>query len=87
MKLANGFLTHSTKGEHFIISAGETDFSGIVKNNSTAAFIAECLTKDTTESEIVDRIMAEYSGVTREVAEKDVAGVNDKLRSIGAIED
>ena len=70
-----------------MISAGGTNFSGLVKNNSTAAFIVECLKKDTTVSEIVDRIMAEYSGAERSVVEKDVEGVIKKLRSIGAVQD
>ena len=70
-----------------MISAGGTNFSGLVKNNSTAAFIVECLKKETTVSEIVDRIMAEYSGAERSVVEKDVEGVIKKLRSIGAVQD
>ena len=70
-----------------MISAGGTNFSGLVKNNSTAAFIVECLKKETTVSEIVDRIMAEYSGAERSIVEKDVEGVIKKLRSIGAVQD
>ena len=49
MKLNPKFLTHETKGEHYIISTGDTRFKGIVKNNETAAFIVECLKGDTTE--------------------------------------
>ena len=46
MKLNPKFLTHETRGEHYIISTSGTDFSGIVKNNETAAFIIDCLKSD-----------------------------------------
>lgn len=85
MKLDPGFLTHETRGEHYIISTGGTKFSGIIKNNETAAFIVECLKADTTESAITDKLMAEYSGAARSEVESDVAEIIGKLRSIGAI--
>ena len=36
MKLNPKFLTHETKGEHYMISTRDTQFKGIVKNNETA---------------------------------------------------
>lgn len=87
MKLNPKFLTHVTKGEHYIISTSDTDFKGIVKNNETAAFIVECLKTDTTESIIIDKILAEYKGVSYMTVERDVANIIGKLRSIGAIEE
>ena len=87
MKLNPKFLTHVTRGEHYIISTSETEFKGIVKNNETAAFIVECLRSDTTESKIVDKIFTEYTGVDRSTAERDVAAHISLLRSIGAIID
>ncbi|WP_298531310.1 PqqD family protein [uncultured Ruminococcus sp.] len=87
MKLDPKFLTHETKGEHYIISTNDTKFKGIVKNNSTAAFIVECLKSDTTQGAVVDKILARYTGVDRGTVEQDVAEVIDKLRSIGAIEE
>lgn len=87
MKLNPNFLTHETKGEHFIISTSQTTFKGIVKNNDTAAFIVECLKAETTPDEIADKVMAEYEDAVRPVVEKDVADILDKLRSIGALEE
>ncbi len=87
MKLNPKFLTHETKGEHYIISTSGTKFSGIVKNNETATFIVECLKSETTENQIVDKILSEYSGVDRSTVQKDVAVILDKLRSIGALEE
>lgn len=85
MKLDPRFLTHETRGEHYIISSNDTRFKGIVKNNETAAFIVECLKEDTTESAVVDKLLAEYTDVDRQTVESDVADIISKLRSIGAI--
>lgn len=87
MKLNPNFLTHETKGEHYMISTSDTEFKGIVKNNETAAFIIECLKKDTTESSVVDAVLSNYEGADRSTVERDVANVIDKLRSIGAVEE
>ena len=87
MKLNPKFLTHETKGEHYMISTSDTQFKGIVKNNDTAAFIIESLKTETTESAIVDKIMSEYKGADRPTVERDVANIISKLRSIGAIEE
>ncbi|MBE6876559.1 MAG: PqqD family protein [Ruminococcus sp.] len=87
MKLNPKFLTHVTKGEHYMISTSGTKFSGIVKNNETAAFIVECLKSDTTENQIVDKLISEYSGADRATVQKDVADILNKLRSIGALEE
>ncbi len=87
MRLNPNFLTHETKGEHYMISTSDTEFKGIVKNNETAAFIIECLKSDTTESVIADKLMSEYKGADRPTVERDVANIIDKLRSIGAVEE
>ena len=87
MRLDKRFLTHTSRGENYMVSTGDTDFKGIVKNNSTAAFIIECLKEETTESIIADRILAEYEGAERSVVERDVANIIAKLRTIGAIEE
>ena len=87
MRLNPKFLTHETKGEHYMISTSDTAFKGIVKNNETAAFIVECLKADTTESAIVDKLLAEYKGADRPTVERDVANIFGKLHSIGAIEE
>lgn len=86
MKLNPKFLTHETKGEHITVSTTGTKFNGLIRSNPTAAFIVESLKSDTTESEIVDKMLEKYD-VDRTTAEKDVADIIDKLRSIGAVID
>lgn len=60
MKLNPKFLTHETKGEHITVSTIGTKINGLIRSNPTAAFIVESLKKDTTESEIVDKMLAKY---------------------------
>ena len=87
MKLNSKFFTHETYGEHYMVSTGDTEFKGIVKNNDTAAFIIECLKENTTINDIVDKILAEYDVDDKKTVEKDVEVIIDKLRNIGAIEE
>lgn len=86
MKLNPKFLTHETKGEHITVSTTGTKFNGLIRSNPTAAFIVESLKTETTESEIVDKMLEKYD-VDRDTAEKDVANIIGKLRSIGAVID
>ena len=86
MKLNPKFLTHETKGEHITVSTTGTKFNGLIRSNPTAAFIVESMKADTTESEIVDKMLEKYD-VDRTTAEKDVADIIGKLRSIGAVID
>ena len=86
MKLNPKFLTHVTKGEHYMISTSDTKFKGIVKNNETAAFIVECLKTDTTKEQIVEAMYEKYDA-PKDVLQKDVESIVEKLRGIGAIEE
>ena len=86
MKLNPNFLTHETKGEHITVSTTGTKFNGLIRSNSTAAFIVESLKTDTTESEIVDKLLARYD-VDRPTVERDVANIVSQLRRIGAVID
>lgn len=87
MKLNSKFFTHETNGEHYMVSTGDTEFKGIVKNNETAAFIIECLKENTTVNDIVDKILDEYDVDDKKTVEKDVKVIIEKLRNIGAIEE
>ncbi len=84
MKLKDTFITYTASGEHTMVAT--EGFSGIVRSNKTAAFIIEALKEPTTAEAIIDAMAAKYDA-PREVIERDVAAVLEKLRSIGAIED
>jgi hypothetical protein len=85
MKLKEGFVTRQMGDEQIMVATGDVRFSGIVRSNTTAAFIVECLKEDTTKERIVDAMAAEYDA-PRDVLEEAVEGILNKLRSIGALD-
>ena len=87
MKLKTGFITHKLGKEQMMVAAGPAAkiFHGLVRSNETAAFIIDCLKKETTEEEIVDAMLAEYDA-PRETVKEDVHRVVETLRRIGALE-
>lgn len=86
MKLKDGFITHASNGEHITVTAGNTAFNGMVRSNKTAGFIVECLKKDVTKEDIVEKMLEKYDAA-REQIERDVDKVLEQLRGIGAIDD
>lgn len=84
MKLNPDFKTQITKDEHITIAMPGTGFNGFFRTKDTAAFIIDCLQTDTTQAEIVDKVLDKYD-VDRETAEKDVARIIAELDKIGAI--
>ena len=85
MKLKDNFITHETDGEQIMVAAGGS-FAGMVRSNATAAFIVDCLKTDTTEKDILDKMLAKYDGDKNVMAE-DIKMVIGKLRKIGAIDE
>jgi hypothetical protein len=86
MKLKKGFITHETDGEHITVSAGASSFNGLIRSNSTAGLIINCLADETTEDAIVEKMLEKYDA-PREVIAADVKKVIANLRGIGAIDD
>ena len=87
MKINSNFLTHELKEEYYMIPTSNAKFNGIVKNNETANFIIECLKTDTTESEIINKILNEYELDDKTKVENDVKTIINKLRKIGALDE
>ena len=87
MKLKTGFITHQVGKEQMMVAAGPAAkvFHGLVRSNETAAFIVNCLKKETTEEAIVDAMLEQYEA-SRETVAADVHRVVEKLREIGALQ-
>lgn len=87
MKLKEGFITYNTGDENLLVATGEAgkSFNGIVRNNETAAFIAELLKDEITEEEIVNRILDTYD-VDENTAKKDVKRLLDTFKREGFLE-
>ena len=69
-----------------MVSAGNTKFSGLVRSNSTAAFIVDCLKIDITEEKVVSKMLEKYDA-PKEIISADVKKVFDTLRSIDALDE
>ena len=86
MKLSDGFITHDTGTEQIMVSVGKVKFSGLVKSNKTAAFVIDCLKKETTPEEIKQRMFDKYDAPMEQIS-ADVDRMLDQLRSIDAIDE
>ena len=85
MKLKSDFLTYESEGEQIIVSVSGA-FAGLARGNKTTAFIVDSLKEETDVESIISKMLEKYNA-PRELIEKDVNMVIEKLRSIGAIEE
>lgn len=85
MKLKDTFITHMSNGEQILVDVSG-EFSGLIRNNESAARIVDCLKTSTSVSKIVEQLSLEYE-VSNEELESAVKTVIDKLRSVGAIDE
>ena len=85
MKLKENFIIHETDGEQIMVATAGS-FSGMVRNNATAAFIVNCLKTETTKEGILDAMCEKYDGA-REIMAADIEKVLKNLREIGALEE
>ena len=86
MKLKKEFVTYEVDRELVMMPMGKTDFHGLVRTNSTAAFIVRLLKKETDKAAIVKAMRAEFDASEEQIS-GDVDAVLDKLRSIGALDE
>ena len=85
MKLSDAFLSHDDGDEKIVVSTGAAKFSGLVRGNETDGFILTCLEQETTEDEIVAKMLAKYDA-PEEIIRRDVKKIVSQLREIGAID-
>ena len=84
-KLKKSFITHMSNGEQILVDVSG-EFSGLIRNNESAARIVDCLKTETSIIEIVEQLSLEYEASNEEL-ESAVKTVIDKLRSVGAIDE
>ncbi len=87
MKLKSDFISQTVSDSHILVPTGKANqsFHGIVRANETAGFVIECLKQETTEQEIVEKMLETYD-VDRERAAAGVQKVIAQLNEIGALE-
>lgn len=86
MKLNKNFITHSVDDEHITVANGKSEFTGLIRSNSTAAFIIEALKNETTPEKIAQQMCDEYDAPYNVIL-PDVQSVIDTLKKIGAIDE
>lgn len=88
MKLRDGFITYDTGDEQIMVAAGQaiSSFRGMVRSNSTAAFMIDCLKKDISRKALIDRMEAKFDA-SRETIAADVDRILASLRRIGALDE
>ena len=86
MKLKPDFITQDIDDTQFLVPVGAEAFNGVVRSNSTAAFIVDCLKEETTMDAIVDK-MCECYDAPRATIATGVKDVLDTLRGIDALDE
>ena len=88
MKIRNGFVVREVGDKKYAVATGDSakHFKGMLTLNDMGVFMFDLLKKQTTESEIVDKILEEYDA-DRPTVEKDVAEFIAKLKEIDVIEE
>ena len=88
MKLKQGFVLHTTGGEHMMVATGKAtrEFNGLVRGNDAANAILEQLQKETTEEKIVEALMKQFEG-DRDAIARDVHRIVDQLRTEGFLDE
>ena len=85
MKLKDNFITHMSNGEQILVDVSG-EFSGLIRNNESAARIVDYLKTETSVSKIVEQLSLEYEVSNEELLDA-VNSVINKLRSVGAIDE
>ena len=88
MKIKDGFVLEKVGEGYLAVAVGAEDsFSGLVRLNSTGAFLWNILAESSvSKQELVEKLLSTYE-VERELAERDVSAFTDKLISAGIIEE
>lgn len=84
MKLRDEYLVYLRNEKSILVPVGKQGFNGVVRINKSAASIIDYLKEETTEEEIIQKMLAEYDASEEQIA-GDVRKVLNELKRIGAI--
>lgn len=88
MRLKDGVIFTQVADETIVVTVGEAAeaFRGMIKLNSTGAFIAQRMLQNTTKEELVAALRQEYA-VDEETALKAVVSIVEKFASVELIKE
>ena len=80
MKIKEGFMLRNVADNYIVVPVGKAslEFKGLINLNGVGAFIWECLEKETTMEEVIDKVIKEYN-IDNELATQDVNNFINKL--------
>jgi len=87
LKLKEGFLLREVAGQWVVVPLGErvVEFNGIMTLSESGALLWGKLKEGTTEEELLQVLMAEYS-VDEDIAKKDIQEFIQSIKDKGLIE-
>ena len=88
MKIKNGYILKTVAGCNVVVSNDvETmDFESMLNLNATGAFLWKNLEENTTEDELVAKLLGEYE-VDEAIAKRDVGAFLETLRGAGLLDE
>ena len=88
MKIKDGFILRDVGDKTFVVATGELSktFNGMIQLNETGKLIWELLSKETTEEEVVNGIMAKYEDAPLETVKSDVKVFVERIKADGVLE-
>ena len=87
MKLQQGFMLRKLGSEYAAVAMGNArkSFNGLIRMNETGKFLWDCLKNDCTEEELLQKVLAEFDGISAEEAQKDITEFTQGLRKAGIL--
>lgn len=73
MKIKNGFAKRKIADSNIVVPVGTAakDFNGMITLNESGSFFWDCMTSDTTEDEVIKKVLKEYD-VDEATARRDI---------------
>ncbi len=86
MKVKNGFILRRVGKQYVVAATGEASksFNGMMRLNSSGAYVFDLLKTEKTEEELIAALMAEYA-VGESMARADVSVFISRLKEAGAL--
>ncbi len=87
MKIKSGFILHTMGNENVVVAVEErtTEFRGMIRLNSTGAFLWKLMEQGCTEKALADALVKEY-GITDETANEAVRSFIEQFADTDVID-
>ena len=88
MKIKDGFILRDLAGKTLVVAVGKRskEFKGMITLNETGKVIWKVLEIGATKDEIVDKLLKEFEGATRQEVEDDVTAFISNLERDNILE-